>query len=235
MKIRRRINRFRFQCSVYLKRLVNEFLYSVGARGVVVARYPYNFSAQQLRFLCECIDATAHIEGGIAEVGCERGSTTLFLCNYLDAGGSSKAYTALDTFRGFVRGDIDFEVEHREKKAWMYSAYQVNSRKWFEHSMRLHGANRVTALEVDVNEYDLRNLGKLALVLLDVDLYRPVRKALPEVYDMLSPGGIIIVDDCDRGSFWWDGAYQAYVDFVASMGIDKNILYGKMGVIRKPL
>ncbi|MPZ40311.1 MAG: hypothetical protein GEU95_20080 [Rhizobiales bacterium] len=27
-----------------------------------------------------------------------------------------------------------------------------------------------------------------------MDLYRPMKKAMPELYDVLSPGGIIVVD-----------------------------------------
>ena len=60
--------------------------------------------------------------------------------------------------------------------------------------MQDNGITRVTSTQADVNKFDLRTLGPLSFVLFDVDLYRPMKKGLPELYEMLSPGGIMVLD-----------------------------------------
>ena len=67
--------------------------------------------------------------------------------------------------------------------------------------------------------------------LLDVDLYRPILAVLDALYDRLPPGAIIVVDDCEPGSF--DGALQAFDEFVAARGLPRRIERGKLGVIEK--
>jgi len=47
--------------------------------------------------------------------------------------------------------------------------------------MLQNAITRVKSIEADVNQYDLRTLGPLSFCLLDVDLYRPIRKSLKEL------------------------------------------------------
>jgi O-methyltransferase len=194
----------------------------------------FQFSAQQLCFLCKCLSDTRTLDGGIAELGCEYGHTTVFLNNYIDdLVGPDKTYYAIDTFSGFTPSDVRFELENRAKEGIAYDNFKENRKEWFETTMRMNKANRVRVIEADINEYDLTSLGPLSFVLLDVDLYRPTRKALPELYSMLRPGGILIVDDCNPTQAHWDGAYQAYIEFVESLNATPRIMHRKLGVIRK--
>jgi O-methyltransferase len=91
----------------------------------------------------------------------------------------------------------------------------------------------VRSIETDVNKYDLTTIGPLSFVLLDVDLYRPMKKALPEIYDVLRQNGIIVVDDCEPSDIRWDGAYQAYREFMEQRGQAPEIIHGKLGILRK--
>jgi len=43
----------------------------------------------------------------------------------------------------------------------------------------------VQFIKVDVNEFDLTTLGSLSFCLLNVDLYHPMKKAIPELYEVL--------------------------------------------------
>ena len=71
------------------------------------------------------------------------------------------------------------------------------------------------------------------MVLVDVDLHRPVLLTLNAVYDLVSPGGIIVIDDCRQGGIW-EGAYGAFMEFTKEKGVDPVIMLGKLGVITKP-
>ncbi len=196
--------------------------------------YAYNFNPPQLFFLCQCIEDTKQVAGDIAEIGCAHGLTTVFLNKYMDARHIQRRYYAIDTFSGFVTEDVEFEVTSRGKARGLFAgAFAVNRRGWFDRTMQDNRITRVVSVEMDVNERDLKTLGPLSLVLLDVDLYRSTRKALPELYEALSPGGIMIVDDCDPADIRWDGADQAYKEFMKGKRQPAQVVHGKLGIVRK--
>jgi O-methyltransferase len=215
-------------------RLIKEIQFNSPLRRYFFPRYVYNFSPPELCFFCQCIEDTKHIEGGISEVGCAAGSTTVFLNMYMDAQNIEKPYYAIDTFSGFVSDDIEFEVANRGKTEKLFTGFQINKKKWFDGTMQQNKITRVRSIEADVNKFDLSTIGSLSFSLLDVDLYRPMQKALYELYEQLSPGGIIVVDDCDPSNIRWDGSDQAYKEFMEEIDQVPQIIHDKLGVIKKP-
>ena len=216
-------------------RMIKELQYYSPLRRWFFPRYSFQFSPPQLMFLCQCIEQTKGIDGSISEIGCAAGQTTVFLNKYMDASQIEKNYYAIDTFSGFVGDDVDLEINERRKSRSSYTGFKVNSKKWFDFTMRQNRIVRVQSIEGDVNEYDLTRLAPLSLSLLDVDLYRPTKNALPELYEATRPGGMIVVDDCDEKSTRWDGSDQAYKEFVQQIDLPIDIVHGKLGVIRKPV
>ncbi len=146
-----------------------------------------------------------------------------------------KKYYALDTFSGFVEEDIQFEVNNRNKNKKLFKHFRLNKQKWFDGTIKQNKINRVVSIQADVNHYDLTTLGPFSFVLLDVDLYRPIKKALKELYQELTPGGIIVVDDCDADNVAWDGSDQAYKEFMDERNEPVKIVHNKLGIVRKPL
>jgi predicted O-methyltransferase YrrM len=216
-----------------LARIIKEIQFNSPFRRYFFPRFPYGFTAPQLCFLCRCIEDSRHVVGAIAEIGCAGGYTTLFLNKYMDAQNIRKVYYAMDTFSGFVADDIEIEVTKRGKTKNLFTGFQANKKKWFDWAMQQNNMTQVQSIGADVNEYDLTTLGPLAFVLLDVDLYRPMKKCLREVYQVLSPGGTIVVDDCDPSNSQYDGADQAYKEFMGEMGQATECIYGKLGIVRK--
>lgn len=196
-------------------------------------RYSYSFSPRQLCFLASCIDRTASLSGAIAEVGCYRGHTTIFLNAHMSAEKIEKPYYALDTFAGFVPRQLDHEASERGKapfRSVMRSAFADNSRTLFDRQIRWNGITRVRSFEGDAATFDYASFGPLSFALIDVDLYLPVRAALEKIVPFMQPGGIIVVDDCAPNQFY-DGALQAYEEFVQQRGMQSNIVHGKLGVL----
>ncbi len=216
-----------------IKKLLKEFLFHTPFRKNFFPIYDYNFTPPQLCFLCQCIEETKHVEGNIAEVGCAGGSTTVFLNKYMDAQNVQKEYYALDTFSGFIKSDIYFEVSSRGKSPGMFNSFRMNRIKWFDGTMQQNNISRVRSIEADVNEFDLTTLGPISFALLDVDLYRPMKKGIKELYHVLIPGGIIIVDDCNPHDIRWDGSDQAYKEFMKEINQPVQVVHGKLGIIRK--
>jgi hypothetical protein len=99
--------------------------------------------------------------------------------------------------------------------------------------MRRNGIERVTSFQADATMFDYTKISPLRMALVDLDLYRPVLSTLNAIYDLVSPGGIIVTDDCQQGGKW-GGAYEAFMEFTKAKGVEPIIMHGKLGVITKP-
>lgn len=220
--------------AIQLKKLLKEIQFHSPFRHNFFPKYGYNFTVPQLMFLCDSLSRTREVPGNIVEIGCHNGATTVLFNRLMDDLRMEKKYFAIDTFSGFTSEDVDFEVANRGKRGDLFSgAFQVNNKRWFDGTMQQNGIRRVESIQADVNHVDLPAHGPFSFVLLDVDLYKPTRKALGELYGAMSPGGIIIVDDCDEGDLRWDGADQAYKEFMQSIGEAPRIVHQKLGIVQK--
>lgn len=195
----------------------------------LLPRYSYNFTPKQLSFLVECLDETKSVPGDIIEIGCARGMTTCFLNQHLRTAGINKTYYCLDTFSGFLRDDVDVELS-RGKHSHEFNGFRVNSLRVFRHAMQINGFDNVRAIQTDVKSYSFAN--PVSFCLLDVDLYQPSLMALRKLWPLLSPDGIIVVDDCAANNIF-DGALQAYNEFAESNKLTAGIVLGKLGILRK--
>lgn len=217
-----------------LSRIFKELQIRSPLRRYFFHRYQYMFNPAQLGFLAECVERTAAVNGAIVEIGCASGATTVFLNKHLDALKVEKPYFAVDTFGGFTPEDVDVELKERGKSGESLDAFAVNSKRWFDFTMSLNDVRRVTSIEADANTFDYNRLGRIAFCLIDVDLYRPVKKALQEVLPRMAPGGIVVIDDCSTAATAFDGALQAYQECVGERGLPSRIVHGKLGVIEVP-
>ncbi len=193
--------------------------------------YEYMFSPSQLGCLVGEVDRTDPLAGSIVEVGCGFGATTVFLDRHLRDIGSDKRYYALDTFGGFAPEDV--AVERGRGRRWDYLDFRDNSKASFELTMELNRVRRVTAIKADAKTFDFTTIGPFSFCLVDVDLYQPVLATLKAVWDLMTPGGVIVVDDCDADHPVWRGSYEAYTEFVAGKGLQKDIHHTKLGIIQR--
>lgn len=202
----------------------------------LAVRYVYNFRPAQLCFLVDCLERTRELPGPILEVGCFSGATTIWLNTHLRATGRMKEYVAIDTFEGFVPRDVDHEVAARGKQSHrevLRTAFALNDPAWVRRSLALSGFPDVRVVKADASRYDYAAHRDVSFALIDVDLYLPVRSALEGLWDRMAPGGIVVVDDCAPDNLY-DGALQAYREFVAARGLQERIVHEKLGVIEVP-
>lgn len=220
-----------------MNKYLRAMLYGMSYRANILDRtlfnvYPFMHEPHQLKYLLECIDKTSEVPGVYLEIGCAYGATTAFLKKYMDRLGIKHRYIAIDTFSGFTDDDVEHEIRIRNKSPRMREIFSSNKREWVQHSLDIAGVREVELVERDCTKYDYSSLGGIAFCLIDVDLYKPVLATLEMIYRELSPGGIVVVDDCQPHDLW-DGALQAYNEFVEEKGMPKEICSGKYGVIRK--
>lgn len=191
--------------------------------------YQYMFEPHQLICLCEAISNVKGCEGKFVEVGCAYGRTTAFLNRYIDHLGIDPEYVVIDTFSGFVPDQADSEIENIGVSKSIRNMFKDNRIEWVERGLRNAGIKRVTLVKKDATKFDYASLGKIAFCLIDIDLYDPIARILPDIYENLSAGGIIIIDNCDN--YW--GAHRAYLEFVNARGFPEKILTGKLGFVSK--
>ncbi len=210
------------------------------------AWYPnYNFqmTPRQLVFLASCIDRIKDIEGSIVEIGCAHGLTTTFLYEYMRASAFKKHYVCIDTFSGFTESDVKVEVDSRGKEGSHYDhPFTDNRREWFLEALAKRDITDLEVMQADVTQLSADKLPeKIAFCLVDVDLYQPVKVALGKIFPRMAEGGIIVTDDCWSTSTYgfvktdvasiYDGAMQAYREFIAEKGLPERLVEDKLGII----
>jgi len=210
-------------------------LLNIPVRGLSGHKYDYMFSPAQLGFLCEQLTRTADVPGSIVEIGCAYGATTVFLNRHLDSQASTADYFAIDTFRGFTEADISAEKKLGRDFHYEYE-FRQNSKAAFDRTMRRNGIDRVTSFRADAGSFDYASIAPFRFALVDVDLYKPVLSVLRSVYALMSPGGVIVTDDCSTSAQdgMWAGAYHAFTEFTQGSGLESVVVHEKLGVIVKP-
>jgi O-methyltransferase len=151
-----------------------------------------------------------NIEGDIVELGCNVGTTSIYIQKWLDMYKSSKIFHVYDSWQGLpkkLEHDISLEnMQFREgscrisKKSFIY---QFKTRKlvlpeihsgWFK--------------DIPDNEYP----DKISFAFLDGDFYSSIMDSLNKIYHKMTKGGVIIIDDCG-----WNvlpGCKKAVEDFL---------------------
>ncbi len=214
------------------RRALKDAVFETPFARFIAPRWQFNYTPSQLGFLCDCLSKVRDVPGPVFEVGCFAGATTVFLHRHLQAEGIDKAYVAFDTFEGFTAADVAHEVGARGKPTEGLQGFTDNKQHWFDRTMALNGLP-VRSVRADVSTYDFGALDAPAFCLIDVDLYVPVRKVLEALWPRLPAGAIIVVDDCLAATHF-DGALQAYTEFVTANGLPVRIERGKLGVLEKP-
>jgi len=219
-------------CASPIKNLVRSIVYATPLFRYFAPRYRSTYVPAHLCHLIDLLDQTADVSGSIVEIGCWTGETTIWLNKHLKDRQIERPYFALDTFGGFIKADLAHEVTNRGKKLSELTAFTSNRRSWFDRTMQLNGFSNVTSIQADASEFDFSTVAPISFALVDLDLYLPMKSALKEVYSFLSSGGILVADDCER-NINYDGALQAFTEFVSSYHLPLRIDLNRLGVVVK--
>nr|WP_231126518.1 class I SAM-dependent methyltransferase [Motilibacter aurantiacus] len=174
---------------------------------------------------------TREVPGVVLEVGCSAGGTAALCSRMLRGAGSDKRYVCIDTFGGFT--DETFRVDQgKGTPAGYRTMFSANSKSLVRSTVDGLGAPEIELLQADVTTLrPARIPAPVAAALIDVDLSVPVYEGLTRVYPLLSPGGVILVDDCPEGQHW--KAREGYVRFMAEQGLPEAYEFG-MGLVTRP-
>ena len=183
----------------------------------------------RLTDLIERVDQVVHegVEGSFVECGTWRGGASFLMAKRLAHHGLDRPVWMFDSFEGLPQPS---DVDGPQAIAWSRDVtsptYYDNCRADFDRiksdALRLGLDHRVRIVKGWFDQTlpaSRDEIGKIALLRIDGDWYDSVMTSLETLYDIVSPGGVVIVDDY----YDWDGASRAVHDFLSSRNSNARI------------
>jgi O-methyltransferase len=166
------------------------------------------------------------LAGDVLEVGSYLGGTAAMAAKFLHQINSPRRYVCIDTFDGFVPAQYEADPAP-DKDAGLFAEASIDL---VEKLFKRWEAPQVEVAKGDICDFPTRLLPRQIVVcLLDVDLGEPIYRALGKIVPRLTPGGVVLVDDCVEGTTW-AGARQGYERWCDGNGRVAEYVYG-FGVV----
>ena len=178
---------------------------------------------QRLGNVRECIDTILDegIEGDIMEAGVWRGGTIVYMLGVLAARGETRTVWAADSFEGLPEPDLSTYPQDRDQWLHLEDGFAV-SRSEVERTLDLYGFGKADVRYLEgwfKDTMPAAPVERLALLRLDGDYYESTIQVLDAMYEKVSPGGFVLVDD--YGAI--EACRQAVTDFRDRHGITDPI------------
>ena len=189
----------------------------------------------------ELFKMTLDIPGDIVECGVFKGAGWMYWLKLLElyARGEQKRVIGFDTFGSFADSLLDYE--RQSAKAFTdEAAFEGVNPDDIIASAHQAGFTNAELVPGDVTEtltdYIERNPGfRISLLHLDFDTYHGTKVALEHMYDLVTPGGLILLDE--YGKRGW-GESDAVDEFFNGKGVEIKAVrnsFQPTAYIKKPL
>jgi hypothetical protein len=180
----------------------------------------------RLYTLFQSVRNSLAVDGDIVELGVYRGGSLKFISEVVGTLGGKKKLLGFDTFKGHAvttHHDGQIHTEGMFKKSGgtdAVSAYINNT--------------QVRLVEGDASETFAeyaKGAQAISLAHIDMDVYQPTADTLPLAFELLAPGGIILVDD--YGFTSCPGVKQATDDFLEQVSATSfHLMTGQMIIVK---
>ena len=184
---------------------------------------PYTMSTdRRLRGLYAAVQqvATDKIPGDVVECGTARGGSAALLGMAIREAGYPRTLWVFDTFEGIpppTTADPDHDIAALYTGDFRGEIEQVQD--LFKRVGILDQSRLVKGLFQDT--VPRCDVGSIAVLHLDGDWYESVKVCLDHLYDRVSPGGVIQIDDYGH----WEGARKAVHEFLAGRRLSVSLRY----------
>ena len=179
-------------------------------------------SLQSLILLCEDV-VNREVPGDLVEAGVWRGGASFVMAEALRrAADPSRKVWMFDSFEGLpapaeVDGSRAQDYVHDVGSPWYLNNCRADFAEVQQSAEQFGLADRVTVVKgwFDRTLPEHRDrIGGIALLRIDCDWFESTRCCLDELFDQVSPGGVVIIDDY----YYYDGAALAVHDFLGRRG-----------------
>lgn len=187
----------------------------------------------QLLAYYDLLKKVQHLPGSIAEVGVFIGNGLFTWTKLLETffpGNRGKKVFGFDNFNGYEQKVTEFDEKAIDYINSFVGDFKIDY-EFVEKLQTLHnldslipGVERVKIyngnFDQTFQEFKNENYGvRIKLLVVDVNLYIPTKKALESFYDLLVPGGVIVFRG--YGVKPWEGESKAVDEFMKEKGIKK--------------
>jgi O-methyltransferase len=161
-----------------------------------------------------------NVAGVFVELGVYKGESAAII-HQMD---TDRPFHLFDTFSGFVALDLNGETG----EAATYTTDHFADTSIPLVLKKIKGNHNIILHQGYFPDCARDFQAQVALVNIDVDLYKPTKAGLEFFYPMLSPGGLIIVHDYNHK---WPGVVVAVDDFIATIPENLVILPDRDGTV----
>jgi hypothetical protein len=202
-----------------LKRFISSSWFYLRQRRDIrpLSMLPESRLADLVRRVDEVIDRG--VEGAFVECGTWRGGAAFLMAKRAADRSTHQPVWMFDSFEGLPPPQ---EIDGPAAIAW---SRDVSSPLYFDNCYASIGQVQADAVRLGVDgrvrivkgwfeeslPHSRREIGPIALLRIDGDWYDSVRVCLDTLFDLVVPGGVVIVDDY----YDWDGAARAVHDFLS--------------------
>lgn len=185
------------------------------------------------------VDEVVHdgIEGAVVECGVWRGGVSFAAARRLQHHGDDRPVWMFDSFEGLPPPE---EIDGPSARAWAQDTHgadyhdnctaPLDQVRADAHALGVqHQVRLVPGWFDDTLPETRHEVGPIALVRVDADWHASVRCCLDELYDQVTPGGIVIFDDYDS----WDGCAVAVHEFLGERSLPHRLRTGAGAYFRK--
>ena len=180
----------------------------------------------QMRNLILDVDSN-NVKGAIVETGCWNGGCGAYMAYVSKQNGSNRQTWLFDSFHGLPEATDNDEFFAKKVglpldnlsghlKASIENVESISSQLGVKNNTHI-----IKGWFKDTIPLNKKNIGKIAILRLDGDLYDSTKIVLDELYSSVSNGGYVVVDD-----FPFPGCRKAIFDFFSEQGIAPYIKDG---------
>jgi hypothetical protein len=154
-------------------------------------------SLKQMHDFIKSIDRRK-VGGALVELGCANGGTGALMARW-----SQRPTWLFDGFKGLIESAYDKHMIN-EKNVRPTKDNVLEA-------LRLSGAEArvIDGMVEDTVPKHKQEIGPIAILRLDLDIYEPIKFCLDELFDQVTQGGYVVIDDYKS----WEGCRKALYEF----------------------
>lgn len=180
-----------------------------------------------LSYLCQTLEN--NIEGDIVELGCNVGTTSLFIRKTLNHYNSDKKFHIYDSFEGLPEKALEDEntTQRQYKKGSCKTSLEMFKSNFEKFGLKEPIIHVGWFKEID----DIKYPEKISFAFFDGDFYTSIIDSFEKVYHKLSPGAAVLIHD-----YGWDvlpGVKRACDDFLKNKPEKVKVLSDQLGLLIK--
>lgn len=164
-------------------------------------------------YLKELYNKIKNIDGDVVECGVAYGGSFLILGALAKQEGRGRRIYGLDSFEGFPEPTIEDKNEYRVIRKGKYGDASIEQIEKLFQAIDLPKPTIIKGFLEDTARSFKNQVGQIAFLHIDVDLYSAYQVTLKELFDKVIRGGIVLFDEYGEPKF--PGATKAIDEFFA--------------------